>query len=135
MRVPGSTVNASALTADGCSAEFAAASISRAALGVAVMSVPGDDQLHRGMFTPDMMVRALQRDLDRTVIQLADGTTISAAAFCAATSRCCQALRSLGLPVGARIGILSLNRPEVLYLTAACLLNQYVMVPLHPIGS
>jgi fatty-acyl-CoA synthase len=99
------------------------------------MSVPGDDQLHRGMFTPDMMVRALKRDVDRTVIQLADGTTISAAAFCAATSRYCQALRSQGLPVGARIAILSRNRPEVLYLTAACLLNQYVMVPLHPIGS
>src|ERR1700730_3383267 len=103
MRVPGSTVNASALTADGCFAELAAASISRDALGVTVMSVPGDDQLHRGMFTPDMMVRALKRAVDRTVIQLPDGTTISAAAFRAATSRYCQALRSQGLPVGARI--------------------------------
>jgi fatty-acyl-CoA synthase len=101
----------------------------------AVMSVPGDERLHRGMFTPDMMVRALKRDLDRVVIQLADGTTISAAAFCDATSRYCQALRSFGLPIGARIGILSRNRPEVLYMTAACLLNQYVMVPLHPAGS
>ena len=99
------------------------------------MSVSGDDRLHRGMYTPDMMVRALKRDLDRTVIQLADGTTLSAAAFRDATSRYCQALRSLGLAVGARIGILSRNRPEVLYLTAACLLNQYVMVPLHPVGS
>jgi len=98
------------------------------------MSVP-DDRLHRGLFTPDMMVRALSRDLDRTVIHAADGTTISAAAFRDATSRYCQALRSLGLPLGARIGILSRNRPEVLYLTAACLLNQYVMVPLHPVGS
>jgi fatty-acyl-CoA synthase len=99
------------------------------------MSVPGDDRVHRGLFTPDMLVRALKGDLDRTVVRLADGTTISAAAFRDATSRYCQALRSLGLPTGARIGILSRNRPEVLYLTAACLLNQYVMVPLHPVGS
>lgn len=28
-----------------------------------------------------------------------------------------------------------MNRPEVLYITAACLLNEYVLVPLHPIGS
>jgi fatty-acyl-CoA synthase len=98
------------------------------------MSVPGD-RLHQGLFTPDMMVRALSRDLDRTVIHVVDGTTISAAAFRDATSRYCQALQSLGLPLGARIGILSRNRPGVLYLTAACLLNQYVMVPLHPVGS
>jgi fatty-acyl-CoA synthase len=99
------------------------------------MTAPGDDPLHGSRFTPDMIVSALRRDLDRAVIRLADGATISAAGFRDATSRYCQALRSLGLPVGARIGILSRNRPEVLYLTAACLLNQYVMVPLHPVGS
>src|SRR6266436_469467 len=99
------------------------------------MSAPGEDPLHRVQFTPDMLVRALDHDIDRTVIRLADGAKISAAGFRDATSRYCQTLRSLGLPAGARIGILSRNRPEVLYLTAACLLNRYVMVPLHPIGS
>ena len=99
------------------------------------MTAAGDDSLHRVQFTPDLLVRALGRDVDRTVIRLADGATISAADFRDATSRYCQALESLGLPKGARIGILSRNRPEVLYVTAACLLNQYVMVPLHPIGS
>jgi fatty-acyl-CoA synthase len=99
------------------------------------MNVPGDEPLHRVQFTPDMIVRALGHDLDRTVIRLADGATISAADFRDATSRYCQGLQSLGLTAGARIGILSRNRPEVLYLTAACLLNRYVMVPLHPSGS
>ena len=99
------------------------------------MTAPGDDFLYRSQFTPDLMVRSLRHDLDRIVIRLDDGATISAAGFRDATSRYCQALRSLGLPAGTRIGILSRNRPEVLYLTAACLLNRYVMVPLHPIGS
>jgi fatty-acyl-CoA synthase len=99
------------------------------------MTGSGADPLHRVQFTPDLIVRALHGDLDRTVIRLADGTPISAAGFRDATSRYCQALQSLGLSAGTRIGILSRNRPEVLYLTAACLLNRYVMVPLHPIGS
>src|SRR5271170_4071590 len=99
------------------------------------MTAAGAEPLHRGQFTPDFLMRALRRDVDRTVIRLADGATISAADFRDATSRYCQALRSLGLSTGARIGILSRNRPEVLYFTAACLLNHYVMVPLHPIGS
>jgi fatty-acyl-CoA synthase len=99
------------------------------------MTALGDDILHRVQFTPDLVVRALVHETDRPVIRLADGTTISAADFRDATSRYCQALQSLGLCAGARIGILSRNRPEVLYLTVACLLNRYVMVPLHPIGS
>jgi fatty-acyl-CoA synthase len=99
------------------------------------MTVLRDDILHRVQFTPDLIVRALAHEPDRPVIRLADGATISAADFRNATSRYCQALQSLGLCAGARIGILSRNRPEVLYLTVACLLNQYVMVPLHPSGS
>jgi len=99
------------------------------------MAVAGDDDLHRSQFTPDMIVRALDRDPGRTVLHLGDAVTISAAQFRDATSRLCQALASLGLAAGARVGILSRNRPEVLYLTIACLLNRYVMVPLHPIGS
>lgn len=95
----------------------------------------GNSALHRPRFTPDMLVRALDLDLDRVVIRVADGAAISAASFRDATSRYCQALQALGLPAGARLAILSRNRPEVLYFTAACLLNQYVMVPLHPIGS
>ena len=95
----------------------------------------GNSALYRPRFTPDMLVRALDFDLDRAVIRLADGAAISAAAFRDATSRYCQALQALSLPAGSRLAILSRNRPEVLYFTAACLLNQYVMVPLHPIGS
>jgi fatty-acyl-CoA synthase len=99
------------------------------------MTCAGDDPLHRGRFTPDMIVHALRHDVDRPVIRRVDGATISAADFRDATSQYCQALRSVGLVAGARIAILSRNRPEVLYLTAACLLNRYVMVPLHPSGS
>jgi fatty-acyl-CoA synthase len=99
------------------------------------MTALRDDILHRVQFTPALVVHALAHEPDRPVIRLADGTTISAADFRDATSRYCQALQSLGLSAGARVGILSRNRPEVLYLTVACLLNKYVMVPLHPIGS
>jgi fatty-acyl-CoA synthase len=136
MRAHGSTVNASALTADGCFADPAAEATAPATHSkFQIMIARGDGSLHRVQFTPDLIVRALNRDLDRTVIRLMDGTTINAAGFRDATSRYCQALQTLGLPVATRIGILSRNRPEVLYLTAACLLNRYVMVPLHPIGS
>jgi fatty-acyl-CoA synthase len=31
--------------------------------------------------------------------------------------------------------VLSANRPEVLAVTAACLLGEYVVVPMHPLGS
>lgn len=99
------------------------------------MTAPGDVRLHRPQFSPDLVVSALSRDLERPVLHLADGEVISAARFRDATSRYCQALSSLGLTPGDRVGILSRNRPEVLYLTLACLLNEYVMVPLHPAGA
>jgi fatty-acyl-CoA synthase len=93
------------------------------------------DAVHQGVFQPQLLVHALQKDSDRVLIYSADGTVMTVGAFRDLTSQVSQGLAGLGLLEGARIGLLSGNRLEVLVLTAACLLQKYVLVPLHPIGS
>jgi fatty-acyl-CoA synthase len=51
------------------------------------------------------------------------------------TSQFVQAQRSVGVAPGARLAILSKNRPEVLVNAMASLVNGVVLTPLHPMGS
>ena len=82
-----------------------------------------------------LMVNALNRDLDRPVIHFDDGRVMTAGQMRDMTSTYTQALPHLGIKPGTRIGILSKNRPEVLYIQNASQLNLCGMVPLHPMGS
>jgi fatty-acyl-CoA synthase len=104
---------------------------------VAPASSPSSTGLdvHEVFFQPHLLVHALERDLDRPFIFSADGAVLTARAFYELTSQYCQALQAFGLTEGARVGLLSGNRLEVLVLTAACLVQKYVLVPLHPLGS
>jgi fatty-acyl-CoA synthase len=90
---------------------------------------------HQGVFQPQLLVNALSYDLDRPFLYSDDGQIITAGAYRDLVSQYLQGLKSLGLERGARIGVLSANRPEVLVITGACLLGEYVLVPLHPLAS
>lgn len=93
------------------------------------------DGLHQGVFQPHLLVRGLSRNPDRPLLRFGESETLTVGQFRDLVSQYCQALASFGLEKGARVGILSANRPEVLILTAACLIGQYVLVPLHSLGS
>ena len=93
------------------------------------------DGPHQGVFQPQLLVHALSYDLSRPFLYYDDGQMLTAGGYGELVSRYLQALRSLGLRRGARIGVLSANRPEVLAITGACLLGEYVVVPMHPLGS
>jgi len=92
-------------------------------------------ELHQPLFQPHLLVSALRYDLKRPLLHLDDGKTITVGEFGEFTSQYLQAFIACGLQPGARIAILSANRPEVLYVTAACLIGKYVLVPLHPAGA
>jgi fatty-acyl-CoA synthase len=91
--------------------------------------------LHEPLFQPQLLVHALSSNLDRPLLLSDSGTIVTAGQFRDSTSQYLQAFVAIGLLKGDRIAILSSNRPEVLYVTAACLLGQLVLVPLHPAGS
>lgn len=91
--------------------------------------------VHAARFQPQLLVHGLSQDLDRPLLYLPDGGVITAGAFRDMVSRYAQALSAAGAGPGTRVGILSANRPEVLVITAACLINRHVLVPMHPIGS
>jgi fatty-acyl-CoA synthase len=87
------------------------------------------------LFQPHFLVQALRADLNRTVLRFDDDRTLSAGEFLDKVSQFAQGLASFGLEAGNKVGVLSANRAEVLFLTAACLLNRYILVPMHPMGS
>jgi fatty-acyl-CoA synthase len=91
--------------------------------------------LYQSKFQPDFLVHGLSYDLQRPLLHDEDGRTITAGEFRDLTSQYCQALALAGLAKGDRIAVLSGNRPEVLVVAAACLLGQYVIVPIYPGGS
>ena len=92
-------------------------------------------RLYQGKFQPDFLVHGLSYDLQRPLLHDEHGRTITAAEFRDSTSQYCQALALAGMVKGDRIAVLSGNRPEVLLVTAACLLGQYVIVPIYAGGS
>ena len=92
-------------------------------------------RLYQGVFQPHMLLNALAHDLNRPVLYTDEGTLFCARDVRDLASQYCQAFVSLGLQAGARVGLLSGNRAEVLHVTHACMLNEYVYVPLAPRGS
>jgi len=88
-------------------------------------------------FSPaDLLIHSLSYDLDRPVVTFNDtGRSVTAREFRDVISLYAQALRSKGLKKGARVGLISRNRPEVLFVHGAILLVDVCIVPLHPMGS
>jgi fatty-acyl-CoA synthase len=96
--------------------------------------MPTDD-LHRPLYTVDILVNALNQDSGRPLLRLLDGPTLSVGEVRDAISRFAQALRSLGISAGTRVGLLSANRPEVLHVSHAIQVLAAISIPMHPLGG
>ena len=90
--------------------------------------------LHEQPLLPHLVIRSLEAHDDAACIHTADGL-LSYADVRARTSQFVQAQQARGITRGARLAILSKNRPEVLINAMASLVNGVVMTPLHPLGS
>jgi fatty-acyl-CoA synthase len=93
------------------------------------------DDLHRPLYVPDLLVNALSQAPDRPLLQLDGGEMLTVGKVRDATSQFVQALRALGVGRGSRVGTLSTNRPEVLYISNAVQILAAVAVPMHPLGG
>lgn len=90
--------------------------------------------LYRPMLGADLMAHALNRDLDRTVMTLVDGNTVSAGELRDLVSRYQQALEGLS-PSPRRAAVLSRNRVEVPAVMLALSFASIVATALHPMGA
>ncbi len=91
--------------------------------------------LHRPLYVPDLIVNALNQTPSRPFIQLQGGPMLTVGEVRDATSRYIAALQSLGIGQGNRVGILSTNRPEVLFLGQAIQIMGAISVPMHPLAG
>ena len=91
--------------------------------------------LHRPLYVPEILANALNQDESRPMIQLLGGPKMTVGEVRDEASRFVQALSSLGLGKGKRLGLLSANRPEVLHLANAVQLLPAIYVPMHPLGG
>ncbi len=83
----------------------------------------------------DLMVAALRRHADRTVLSLGE-TEMTGGEMAAAISRYIQAFEGgLGAGTGTAVGLLALNRPEVLFVIGAGQTQGWRRTALHPLGS
>ena len=86
--------------------------------------------IHSGHLT----VGALKRHRDKPVLFLGD-TTLTGGELADRISQYVQAFEALGAGTGAVVGLLALNRPEVLMIVGAGQTQGYRRVALHPLGS
>ena len=86
--------------------------------------------LHAGHLT----VGALKRHRDKPVLFLGD-TTLTGGELAERISQYIQAFEALGAGTGVTVGLLSLNRPEVLMIIGAGQTQGYRRTALHPLGS
>ena len=87
-------------------------------------------RLHSGHLT----VGALKRNNDKPVLVLGD-TTLTGGQLADRISQYIQAFEALGAGTGSAVGLLSLNRPEVLMIIGAGQTQGYRRTALHPLGS
>ena len=84
----------------------------------------------------DMMGNALNRDPDRPVVIFDEtGLSVTARTYQDIVNQYAQALISVGIGDNIRLGILSKNRPEVLFLSGALGSVDACRVSMHPMGS
>jgi fatty-acyl-CoA synthase len=93
------------------------------------------DDLHRPLYCADILINALNQDPNRPLLHLLDGPTLTVGEVRDAMSRFAQALRSLGITAGTRVGLLSANRPEVLHTSHAVQILAAINIPMHPLGG
>ena len=81
-----------------------------------------------------LLIGALKRHRDRPVLFLGD-TTLTGGQLAARISQYVQAFEALGAGAGTAVGLLALNRPEVLMIIGAGQTQGYRRTALHPLGS
>ena len=92
------------------------------------------DLLRHPLHSGHLTVGALKRNRDRPVLFLGD-TTLTGGELADRISQYIQAFEALGAGSGATVGLLSLNRPEVLMIIGAGQTQGYRRTALHPLGS
>ncbi len=91
-------------------------------------------QMYRAALGSDLVVHALSRDLERTVMVLSDGTTVSAGQLRNSISSIQQALEALS-PHPLRAAVIARNRVEVPAIMTALGFAGIVATALHPMGA
>jgi fatty-acyl-CoA synthase len=92
------------------------------------------DLPHRPVFTGDLIVNALSRDLGRLVVIGTEGERVTAGEMAQQISRLQQFFESLD-PRPLRAAVLARNRLEVLSVSNGISFAGIVMTTLHPMGS
>ncbi|MGV0644543.1 fatty-acid--CoA ligase FadD8 [Mycolicibacterium sp. XJ2546] len=92
------------------------------------------DLLRHPVHSGHLTVGALKRNKDKPVLFLGD-TTLTGGELADRISQYIQAFEALGAGSGAAVGLLSLNRPEVLMIIGAGQTQGYRRTALHPLGS
>ncbi|MGH3960526.1 fatty-acid--CoA ligase FadD8 [Mycobacterium sp.] len=93
-----------------------------------------DELLRNPTHNGHLLVGALKRHKDKPVLFLGD-TTLTGGQMADKISQYIQAFEALGAGTGAAVGLLSLNRPEVLMIIGAGQTQGYRRTALHPLGS
>ncbi|MGE2688961.1 fatty-acid--CoA ligase FadD8 [Mycolicibacterium pulveris] len=92
------------------------------------------DLLRHPIHSGHLTVGALKRNKDKPVLFLGE-TTLTGGELADRISQYIQAFEALGAGTGAAVGLLSLNRPEVLMIIGAGQTQGYRRTALHPLGS
>ena len=93
-----------------------------------------DELLRHPIHSGHLTVGALKRNKDKPVLFLGD-TTLTGGQLAERISQYIQAFEALGAGTGTAVGLLSLNRPEVLMIIGAGQTQGYRRTALHPLGS
>jgi fatty-acyl-CoA synthase len=93
-----------------------------------------DELLRTPIHSGHLLAGALKRHKDKPVLFLGD-TTLTGGQLADRISQYIQAFEALGAGTGTAVGLLSLNRPEVLMIVGAGQTQGYRRTALHPLGS
>src|SRR3954447_5216978 len=93
-----------------------------------------DELLRHPLHSGHLTVGALKRNKDKPVLFLGD-TTLTGGQLADRISQYIQAFEALGAGSGTAVGLLSLNRPEVLLIIGAAQPQGYRRTALPPLGS
>jgi fatty-acyl-CoA synthase len=93
-----------------------------------------DELLRHPLHCGHLLVGALKRHRNKPLLYLGD-TTLTGGQLADRITQYIQAFEALGAGTGATVGLLSLNRPEVLMIVGAGQTQGYRRIALHPLGS
>src|SRR6201988_2065246 len=93
-----------------------------------------EELLRHPLHSGHLLAGALKRHKNKPLLYLGD-TTMTGGQLADRISQYIQAFEALGAGTGATVGLLSLNRPEVLMIIGAGQTQGYRRTALHPLGS